>query len=126
LIGQLKEVRKGEYIGYGTTYRATANLRIAVLPIGYYDGYDRGISNAGYVLVNGMRAPVRGRICMDMFMIDVTDIPNVTLETEVVLIGRSGEEVIRAEDVAGWTNTINYEIVARIGGHLERRVIRER
>jgi len=125
LIGQIKDVRKGEYVGYGTTYRATANLKIAVLPIGYFDGYDRGVSNIGYVLVNGMRAPVRGRICMDIFMVDVTDIPDVTLETEVVLIGRSGDEVIRAEDIAGWTNTINYEVLARIGGHLERRVVRQ-
>ncbi len=123
LIGQIKDVRKGEYIGYGTTYRATANLKIAVLPIGYFDGYDRQISNNGYVLVNGMRAPVRGRICMDMFMVDVTDIPNVSLESEVVLIGRSGDETIRAEDIAGWTNTINYEVLARLGMHLKRKVI---
>ncbi len=123
LIGQLKDVRKGEYIGYGTTYRATANLKIAVLPIGYFDGYDRQISNNGYVLVHGMRAPVRGRICMDMFMVDVTDIPNVSLESEVVLIGRSGDETIRAEDLAGWTNTINYEVLARLGMHLKRKVI---
>ncbi len=123
LIGQIKDVRKGEYIGYGTTYRATANLKIAVLPIGYFDGYDRQISNTGYVLVNGMRAPVRGRICMDMFMVDITDIPNVTLESEVVLIGRSGDETIRAEDIAGWTNTINYEVLARLGMHLKRKVI---
>ena len=125
LIGQIKEVRKGEYIGYGTTYRATANLKIAVLPIGYFDGYDRQISNTGYVLVNGMRAPVRGRICMDIFMVDVTDIPGVNLETEVVLIGRSEDEVIRAEDIAGWTNTINYEVLARLGMHLKRKVIRQ-
>lgn len=123
LIGQIKTVHKGEYIGYGTTYRATSELKIAVLPIGYYDGYDRQISNTGYVLINGMRAPVRGRICMDMFMVDVTDIPNVTLETEVVLIGKSGDETIRAEDIAGWTNTINYEVLARLGLHLPRRVI---
>lgn len=123
LIGQIKQVSKGEYIGYGTTYRATANLNIAVLPIGYYDGYDRQISNTGYVLVNGMRAPVRGRICMDMFMVDVTDIPEVSLESEVVLIGRSGDEIIRAEDIAGWTNTINYEVLARLGMHLKRKVV---
>jgi alanine racemase len=126
LVAQVKDVRKGEYIGYGTTYRATADLRIAVIPIGYYDGYDRQLSNSGHVLINGMRAPIRGRICMDIFMVDVTDIPDVHLESEVVLIGRSGDEVIRAEDVAGWANTINYEIVSRIGSHLERRVINQR
>ncbi len=125
LIGQIKQVRKGEYIGYGITYRATSDLKIAVVPIGYYDGYDRGLSNIGYVLINGMRAPIRGRICMDMFMVDITDIPGVTLETEVVLIGRSGPEILRAEDLAALTNTISYEILARIGGHLERRVVRK-
>jgi alanine racemase len=126
LVAQVKDVRKGEYIGYGTTYRATANLRIAVIPIGYFDGYDRQLSNSGHVLINGMRAPIRGRICMDIFMVDVTDIPDVHLESEVVLIGRSGDEVIRAEDVAGWANTINYEIISRIGLHLERRIINQR
>jgi alanine racemase len=126
LVAQVKDVRKGEYIGYGTTYRATADLRIAVIPIGYYDGYDRQLSNSGHVLINGMRAPIRGRICMDIFMVDVTDIPDVHLESEVVLIGRSGDEVIRAEDVAGWANTINYEVVSRIGSHLERRVFNQR
>ncbi len=126
VVGQIKDVRKGQYIGYGTTYRATADLKIAVIPIGYYDGYDRQLSNSGHVLINGMRAPIRGRICMDIFMVDVTDIPDVHLESEVVLIGRSGDEVIRAEDVAGWANTINYEVVSRIGSHLERRVINQR
>jgi alanine racemase len=126
LVAQVKDVRKGEYIGYGTTYRATADLKIAVIPIGYYDGYDRQLSNSGHVLINGMRAPIRGRICMDIFMVDVTDIPDVHAESEVVLIGRSGDEVIRVEDVAGWANTINYEIVSRIGSHLERRVINQR
>lgn len=125
MIAQIKEIQKGEFIGYGTTYRATADSKIAVIPIGYFDGYDRQLSNQGHVLVNGMRAPVRGRICMDMFMVDITDIPDVNLESEVVLIGRSGEEQLRAEDVAGWAQTINYEVVARIGSHLERRVINE-
>lgn len=123
IVAQIKEVGKGEYIGYGTTYRATANLKIAVIPIGYYDGYDRQLSNRGHVLINGMRAPVRGRVCMDMFMVDITDIPNVSLESEVVLIGRSGDEVVKAEDIAAWCNTINYEVVARLGTHIPRRVV---
>lgn len=125
VIAQIKEVKRGEYVGYGTSYRATADIKLAVVPIGYYDGYDRALGNRGYCLVNGMRAPIRGRICMDMFMIDITDIPEVTLENEVVLIGKAGDEVIRAEDLAEWAGTINYEIVARIGAHLPRRVINE-
>jgi alanine racemase len=123
MVAQIKTVQRGEYIGYGTSYRATADLKIAVVPIGYFDGYDRHNSNRGYCLVNGYRAPVRGRICMDLFMIDVTDIPDVSLESEVVLIGRSGDERVSAEDLADWAGTINYEIVARIGAHLTRKVV---
>ncbi|MCK4857035.1 MAG: alanine racemase [candidate division Zixibacteria bacterium] len=120
LLGQIKDVRRGEYVGYGTTYRATADMKLGVVPIGYFDGYDRLLSNRGYCLVNGRRAPIRGRICMNLFMIDVTDIPDVRLENTVVLIGESGDEIIRAEDLAEWANTINYEIVTRIGAHLKR------
>lgn len=125
MIAQIKEVKRGEYVGYGTSYRATSDIKLAVVPIGYYDGYDRALGNRGYCLVNGVRAPIRGRICMDMFMIEVTDIPEVRLENEVVLIGQAGDEIIRAEDLAEWAGTINYEIVARIGAHLQRRVINE-
>lgn len=122
-LAQIKEVRRGEYIGYGTSYRATADLTIGVVPIGYFDGYDRSNSNRGYCLVQGSRAPVRGRICMDLFMIDITDIPDVHLEDEVILLGRSGDERVSAEKLAEWAGTINYEIVARIGQHLQRKVI---
>ncbi len=125
IIAQIKDVRGGEYVGYGTTYRATADIKLAVVPIGCYDGYDRALGNRGYCLVNGVRAPIRGRVCMDMFMIDITDIPEVKLENEVVLIGLSGDELIRAEDLAEWAGTINYEIIARIGAHLPRRVTNE-
>jgi alanine racemase len=123
ILAQIKTVKRGEYIGYGTSYRATADLKIGVVPIGYFDGYDRHNSNRGYCLVNSMRAPVRGRVCMDLFMIDVTDIPDVSLESEVVIIGKSGEERIGAEHLAEWAGTINYEIVARIGAHLKRKIV---
>ncbi len=119
-VAQVKAVPAGGYVGYGCTWKAPVASRIAVLPVGYADGYDRGLSNVGHVLVRGRRAPVRGRVCMNVTMVDVTHIPGVELEDEVVLIGGQEEERIRAEDLAGWAGTIAYEIVARIAAHIPR------
>lgn len=122
-ISQVKDVCAGEFIGYGCTYRTTSDSKIAVLPVGYFDGYDRKLSNLGYVLVHGKRAPVRGRICMDIFMVDVTDIAGVDVGDEAVLLGRQEREVITAEQFAAWCQTINYEVVARINPLLPRKII---
>jgi alanine racemase len=119
-VAQVKTVRRGEFVGYGCTWRAPVDARIAVLPTGYADGYDRACSNVAHVLVRGQRAPVRGRVCMNVTMVDVTHIPDVALEDEVVLLGRQGDERVSAEDLAGWCGTISYEIVARIAEHLPR------
>jgi len=119
-VAQVKTVQKGDFVGYGCTWRAPINSRIAVLPMGYADGYDRANSNVAHVLIRGQRAPVRGRICMNVSMIDVTHIPEAALEDEVVLLGRQGEENVSAEDLAGWCGTIPYEIVSRIAEHLPR------
>jgi alanine racemase len=119
-VAQVKTVPAGEYIGYGRTHRTTHDTRIAVLPIGYYDGYDRGMSNAAYVLVRGMRAQVRGRVCMNMVMVDVGDVPGVRAGDEVVLIGRSGDDAVTAEQVAMWAGTINYEVTTRIAESVPR------
>ncbi len=113
-IIQVKDVASGSYVGYGRTYRTTHPTRIAVLPLGYYEGYDRRLSNAAHVLVLGQRAPVRGRICMNMFMIDVTHIPEARAGSTATLLGRDGEEEISAEQLASWMGTINYEAVCRI------------
>lgn len=123
VIGQVKEVPTGSAIGYGGTYKTTRPTRIAVLPMGYYEGYDRGLSNGAYVLVRGKRAPVRGRVCMNVMMVDVTDIPEARLEDEVVLLGSQGEETIPAELMASWAGTINYETLSRINPELPRVVI---
>ncbi len=120
---QIKEVPEGSFIGYGCTFRTTRQTRIAVLPVGYADGYDRAIGNTGYVLVRGRRAPVTGRVCMNLIMIDITDIEGVGLEEQVVLLGRDGDEEITAEVMAGWAGTIGYEIVTRISPLLPRIVI---
>jgi alanine racemase len=122
-IIQIKDLPEGSYIGYGCTYRATRPIRIGVLPVGYADGYDRMLGNTAYVLIRGKRAPVIGRICMNLTMVDISDIPQAKLEEEVVLLGRDGEERISAETMAEWAGTINYEIVTRISPFLPRRIV---
>lgn len=118
-IAQIKVVPSGEFIGYGCTYKTTRETKIAILPVGYYDGYDRGISNS-HVLIHGKRASLRGRVCMNIIMVDVTDIPEASLEDYVVLLGRDGDEIISAEQFAKWANTINYEITTRINDRIPR------
>jgi alanine racemase len=113
-VVQVKDVPVGGYVSYGRTFRATYPMKIAVLPLGYHEGYDRRLSNLGYVLIHGMRSPIRGRICMNMFMVDVTHIPEVEVGTIATLLGVDGEEQITAEQLASWMGTINYEVVARI------------
>ncbi len=123
IVSQIKEVPAGDYIGYGCTYRTTSDSRIGIIPLGYFDGYDRKLSNIAHVLIRGKRAPVRGRICMNIFMVDVTHIPDVALEDEVVLLGTQGDERVSADQLAEWAGTINYEIVARINPLLPRVVV---
>ena len=122
-IAQIKKVPSGAFLGYGCTYRTTRPTVLAVIPVGYYDGYDRRLSNAAHVLVRGRRAPVRGRVAMDFFMADITDIPGVRLEDEATLIGAAGRERIAAEDLAALAGTIGYEVLARINPLIPRVVV---
>jgi alanine racemase len=119
-VAQVKDVAEGSYVGYGCTYRATRDSRIAVLPVGYGEGYRRGLSSVAHVLIRGRRAPVRGRVCMNMCMVDVTDIDGVGLEEEVVLLGGQGQERVSAEQLASWSGTISYEVVTQIHPDLPR------
>ncbi|MGB5932662.1 MAG: alanine racemase [Anaerolineae bacterium] len=119
-IAQVKRLPKGSYISYGCAYRTERSSSIAVIPVGYADGFRRGPRIWGEVLVRGQRAPVVGRVCMDMSMIDVTDIPGVRQGDEVVLIGQQGEERITAEEVADKLGTINYEVVSEILARVPR------
>ena len=119
-IAQVKSVPAGAYVGYGCAWRAPVDTKLAILPVGYADGYDRKLSQIGHVLIGGSRAPVRGRVCMNITMVDVSHLSDVSLEQEVVLIGSQGDERIAAEDLAAWAGTIPYEIVARIAPHLPR------
>ncbi len=122
-VVQIKNMPEGSFIGYGSTYKTTRPTRLGVLPVGYADGYSRSLSNSAYVLIKGKRAPVIGRVCMNLIMVDITDIPKVKLEEEVVLLGKSGNEHLTAETMAGWAGTINYEIVTKISPFLERKIV---
>ncbi|NIT55236.1 MAG: alanine racemase, partial [Aliifodinibius sp.] len=122
-ISQIKTVPADHFIGYGCSYQTTRETRIAVLPVGYADGYDRALCNQSYVLIGGKRAPIRGRVCMNIMMVDVTDIPGVKLEDEAILLGKQGTEQITAETLAELSDTINYEFVTRINWEIPRIVV---
>ncbi len=123
-VTQIKNVPADSFIGYGCTYRTTSPTRLAVLPVGYSDGYDRSLSNLAYVLVRGRRAPVRGRVCMNLMMVDITDIRGVRLEDSVVLIGGQRRERVNVEQLADWAGTINYEILSRLSPAMTRLIVR--
>jgi alanine racemase len=122
-IAQIKRLPEGTFVGYGCSYRTTRQTVLGILPVGYADGYDRALGNRAHVLVHGRRAPVIGRICMNLTMVDLTDAPSARLEDEVVLLGQSGDERISAETMAEWAGTINYEVVTRISPLLPRAVV---
>ena len=123
IVCQVKWVEKGSPIGYGCSHAARRRTRLAVIPVGYADGYDRGLSNRGHVLIHGKRASILGRVCMNITMVDVTDIPEATEDDEVVLLGRQKGETVTADDLGDMLDTINYEIVARINSALPRVVV---
>ena len=100
-IVQVKEVPEGSYVGYGCTYRTTRRTLLGVLPVGYSDGFDRALGNRAHVLVKGKRAPVIGRICMNLCMVDLTDVPGVKLEEEAVLLGKLGRGADQRGDHGG-------------------------
>jgi alanine racemase len=122
-ILQLKEVAANSPIGYGCTYFTSRPSRIATLPIGYDDGYDRLLSNRGEVLIRNLRAPVVGRVSMCLTTVDVTDIPAVQADDEVVLLGRQGDQEITAAEIAAKTDTINYEIFCNFGGNRRKQFL---
>jgi alanine racemase len=119
-IVHVKAVPAGFAVSYGMTHRTTRSTVIATVPIGYADGYSRLLSNRGSMLVNGRRAPIVGRVCMDLTMIDVGHISGAALEDEVVILGRQGDEEISADEIAGLLNTINYEVVSSITARVPR------
>lgn len=119
-IAQVKTLPPGSYVSYGNTYRTETEETVAVIPVGYADGFRRAPTRWQAVLVRGQRAPILGRICMDQTMISVGHVPDVRVGDEVVLIGRQGDDEITAEEVAEWLGTINYEVVSEILARVPR------
>lgn len=120
VISMVKKVYPGETIGYGRTYVVDHEMKVATVSTGYADGYNRLLSNKGYVLCLGKKARILGRICMDQFMIDVTDIFEAEEGTQVTLVGNDGTLSITADDMASWIGTIGYEIVCNISNRVKK------
>jgi alanine racemase len=119
-IAQVRTMAAGSHISYNRTYVTGSPTRIAVLPIGYADGLSRALSNRGSVLINGQEAPIVGRVCMDMTMVNVTELGEVQAGDEAVLIGRQGGKALSAMDIASWQRTIPYEVLCGIGPRVQR------
>ena len=117
---QLKRAPAGAGVSYGHTYITRRDTRIGVLPVGYADGYRRGLQHGGEVLIRGRRAPVIGAVCMDLTMIDVTDVPDAAVGDDVVLWGVSGDDFISVNDVARIAQTISYEMLCTVGRRVAR------
>ncbi len=119
-IVYVKEIEKGTAVSYGGTYVADRRVRVATIPVGYGDGYPRTLSNKGFVLIRGKRAPILGRVCMDQFMVDVTEIPGAQEGDQVTLIGCDGEETITMEMLGGLSGRFNYELACDLGVRIPR------
>ena len=122
-VSFVKDIYPGDSVSYGREYIADEKRRIATIPVGYADGFIRAYSKGGRVLIHGMYAPIVGRICMDQFMVDVTDIDGVKVNDEVVLMGRQGENEISADDIAAVLHTINYEVFCTLSKRVPRQYI---
>ena len=116
----VKEVEAGTPISYGGTFVAPEKMKIATIPVGYGDGYPRSLSNKGSVLIRGKRAKIVGRVCMDQFMVDVTDIPGAAFMDRVVLIGKDGKDEITVEELSKLSGRFNYEFVCCLGKRIPR------
>lgn len=122
----VKPLHSGESIGYGLTYTAAKEMKIAAVSIGYADGIPRELSNKGHALINGHKVPIIGRVCMDQLLVDVSDLSEVSAGDEIVFIGQSGEEEILASEFANNANTISNEILSRLGNRLERIIVKNK
>ena len=122
VVTMVKDIPAGATVSYGRTYTAPGLRSIATVAIGYADGYPRALSDKAYMLLHGKKAPVIGRICMDQLMLDVTEIPEACAGDRVTVVGQDGELAVTFDDLAGWMNTINYEVVCGISKRIPRLV----
>lgn len=116
----VKEVEPGVGVSYGATFVTNKKTRIATIPVGYADGYSRNLSNTGKVIIHGQYAPIIGRICMDQFMVDITELAEVKQGDMVTLLGRDGDAYISAEELAQWSHSFSYELVCTVGKRIPR------
>lgn len=123
-VAFVKEIEAGTPISYGGTFVSEDKMRIATIPVGYADGYPRNLSNIGYVLIRGKKAPIVGRVCMDQFMVDVTHIDGVSFGDNVTLIGKDGNETITVEDLSDLSGRFNYEFICDLGKRIPRVYVR--
>lgn len=123
-VMDIKSVPKGEFIGYGTSYQAVRDMKVAVIPVGYGNGYPRGQSNRGNVLIHGKKAPITGLINMNLFMVDVSHIPNVEIGDDVVLLGKQNNNTIRVSSFTNYTQLMNNEMLSRLPTAIPRTIVR--
>jgi len=123
VISHIKEIDPGSFVSYGRTWSSRDKARIATITCGYGDGYHRAAGPGAFVIIAGKKTKIIGRICMDQMMADITDIDDVSVGDEAILIGQSGEETITAEDIASWAGTISYEVLLSSGSRVERTYI---
>lgn len=119
---QIKDVPEGDFIGYGLSYQTDRDLKTMVVPVGYCNGYSRSLSNNGHVLINGQRSPVIGMVNMNMFICDITEIPEVNVQDEIILIGKQNGTEITFSSFADMNKAMNYEILARLPENIERTI----
>lgn len=124
-VAFVKEIEAGTPISYGGTFISDKRMRIATIPVGYADGYPRNLSNIGHVLIRGKKAPIVGRVCMDQFMVDVTDIEGVSFGDKVTLIGKDGNERITVEELSDLSGRFNYEFICDLGKRIPRVYVRD-
>ena len=124
-VAFVNEIPKGTPISYGGTFISDRAMTVATIPVGYADGYPRNLSNVGYVLIRGKKAPILGRVCMDQFMVDVTDIEGVSFGDNVTLIGKDGNETITVEDLSELSGRFNYEFICDLGKRIPRVFVRD-
>lgn len=116
----LKDVKAGKFIGYGNNYIANTDVKVALIPVGYYHGYSRNLSNLGHVLICGQKAPIVGMVNMNAIMCDVTLIPEVKIDNEVVIIGKQGDQLITVTSFSDLANSVNYEMLVRLPYEIPR------
>ena len=124
-VAFVNEIEAGTSISYGGTFVSRERMTVATIPVGYADGYPRNLSNVGYVLIRGQKAPILGRVCMDQFMVDATHIEGVSFGDNVTLIGKDGNEVITVEDLSALSGRFNYEFICDLGKRIPRVFVKD-